>query len=163
MNKLITAVLTVCILFTNSSYTVKAIEDETITEETEIQLGEQGGYLNANFLSTKNLHAQRKFRSGLEGKSGKGFAAEQANNLNDKFHGLNAKIVGNDNLLNGPDRRIINRDGTVTNIQTKYHSTASKSISDAFDTNTGFYKYIFAITTSYLILINIRCYKPFFK
>lgn len=142
MKKLIIAVLTICVLFSNTNYIVKATENETITEETEIKLGEQGGYLNANFHTTKNLNAQRKFNYGFEGKSGKGFAAEQANNLNDIYHGKNAKIVGNDNMANGADRRIINRDGTVTQIQTKYHSTARSSIGDAFDLTTGKYRYV---------------------
>ena len=139
MKKIIIAVLCVCVIFSNVSLEIKATEEDIILEEDSVLLGESGGYLNANFLSTKNINAQRKFKQ-LNG--GKGFAAEQANNLNDIYHGKNAKIVGNDNMLNGPDRRIINRDGTVTQIQTKYHSSATRSIGDAFDANTGLYKYV---------------------
>lgn len=139
MKKFIVSLLCICTILSNATYNVKATNENSNSNETEVKLGENGGYLNANFQSTKNINAQRKF---TWGEAGKGFAAEQANNLNDIYHGKNSKIVGNDNLVNGADRRIINRDGTVTQIQTKYHATAKSTIGDAFDLTTGKYRYV---------------------
>lgn len=54
-----------------------------------------------------------------------------------------AVIIGNDNVLNGADRSIINRDGTKVLIQDKYYSTANNSVNAAFDSETGMYKYTY--------------------
>ena len=141
MKKFLVCIICICTLFTNTSFNVYAnTNDEEIVEyDTEFNLGENGGYLAANFLGTKNIYEQRRFTWGT---GAKGFAAEQANNLSDVINGKNAKIVGNDNLKNGPDRRIINRDGSVTFIQDKYYSTAKGSVEAGFDEVTGVYKYV---------------------
>jgi hypothetical protein len=67
---------------------------------------------------------------------GHGFAAEQGNHLWDKLHGYDAKIVGDDNLLNGPDRCV---DGIY--IQSKYCAKAGTSIGRCFDDETGLFRY----------------------
>ena len=141
MKKFLVCIICICTLFTNTSFNVYANtnDEEIVEDDTEFNLGENGGYLAANFLGTKNIYEQRRFTWGT---GAKGFAAEQANNLSDVINGKNAKIVGNDNLKNGPDRRIINRDGSVTFIQDKYYSTAKGSVEAGFDEVTGVYKYV---------------------
>lgn len=110
---------------------------EPSVEERTNSIGELGGYLAGNALTTANLFAERQFAQ----LGGLGFAAERGNNLIDRFKGLNASVVGDDNIANGPDRKIINRDGSITWIQDKYYSSASKSVNAAFD-DAGQYRYL---------------------
>lgn len=117
--------------------TQASIDSDSSLEETNT-LGELGGYLAGNALNTASLYADRKFTM----PTGFGFAAENGNNFADRFRGLDASVVGDNNALNGPDRKIVNRDGTVTWIQTKYYKTASESVGAAFDDVTGLYRYI---------------------
>lgn len=84
-----------------------------------------------------DILAQSKFTT----RQGHGFAAECANNLADNIKGKNAVIVGNDNMANGPDRKIINRDGTVTWIQDKYYKSSKESIDACFD-ELGKFRYV---------------------
>lgn len=58
---------------------------------------------------------------------GHGFAAEHANHLYDLFRGRNAKIVGDDNTLNGADRIV---DGVQ--IQSKYCRSGSACVQECF-------------------------------
>ena len=67
-------------------------------------------------------------------KGGHGFAAEDANALADKLRGKHVEKVGVNNAKNDADR-IVNG----MEIQTKYCSTASKSIDAAF--KNGVYHY----------------------
>lgn len=78
-------------------------------------------------------HAERLSR--FNGRQGHGYAAEQANDLIDKIHLNNSKIVGDDNKKGGPDRNV---NGVL--IQTKYCQTAQASVGAAF--KNGIYKYI---------------------
>ncbi|WP_408900164.1 hypothetical protein [Photobacterium piscicola] len=66
---------------------------------------------------------------------GHGFAAEKANHLHDVFTGKSAQLVGGDNAKNGADR-IVNG----VNVQTKYCSSGSKCVSEAFQ--NGKYRYV---------------------
>ena len=109
---------------------------DTALEQTN-SLGEVCGYRVGNMLNTASLYKDRKFTW----PTGFAFAAENGNNLIDRFHGANATVVGDNNALNGPDRLIVNRNGK-TLIQTKYHHTASASVADAFDPQTGLYRYM---------------------
>lgn len=68
--------------------------------------------------------------------TGHGFAAESANTTIDRIMGKDAKVVGDDNLKNGPDRLI---NGEF--IQTKYCKTAARSIGAGFDGQNGSYRY----------------------
>lgn len=68
-------------------------------------------------------------------KTGHGFAAEQANDLFDKFSGKSARIVGGDNAKYGADRLV---DGAY--IQTKYYNSAKKTV-QAFLDSKGNWKY----------------------
>lgn len=65
---------------------------------------------------------------------GHGFAGERANHLHDVFTGNDATLVGGDNAKNGADRLV---NGVY--IQTKYCSTGSKCVSEAFE--DGAYRY----------------------
>ena len=69
--------------------------------------------------------------------SGYGFAAEDANNLNDKLQGKIAEVIGTSNELNGPDR-VVN--GVF--LQSKYYQSASKTVAATFDSNSGDYRYV---------------------
>lgn len=101
-------------------------------------LGEVGGYLVGNMLNTASLYKDRKFTQ----PTGFGFAAEQGNNLVDQFRWQNSSVIGDSFEANGADRKIINRDGSITLIQTKYHQTAKASIDDAFRSADGTYRYM---------------------
>ncbi|WP_461535188.1 hypothetical protein [Spongorhabdus nitratireducens] len=61
------------------------------------------------------------------GERGHGFAAEDANHLDDIFSGKDAQIVGDDNAKNGADRLVNGQE-----IQTKYCRTGSKCVSECF-------------------------------
>lgn len=114
------------------------ITDVEVSSDQSNSLGELGGYLAGNALTTKNLFAEHKFSF----PTGFGFAAERGNNLIDRTKGINTSVVGDNNAANGPDRMIINRDGSITWIQDKYCSTARDSVNSAFDDSTGLYRYI---------------------
>lgn len=109
---------------------------DTALEQTN-SLGEVGGYLVGNMLNTASLYRDRKFTQS----QGFGFAAENGNNLIDRWQGVNAAVIGDDNAKNGPDRMITNRNGT-TLIQTKYYRSAQESVDAAFDSPDGIYRYM---------------------
>lgn len=140
--RLIAVILCLCISFSAIPLQVFAAEttNEILEDESKPtnSLGQIGGYLSGNAMTTSNLFAEHKFTQ----LTGFGFAAERANNLIDNLKGLNSSVVGDDNLANGPDRMIINRDGSITWIQDKYASTASSSVNLAFDETTGLYRYM---------------------
>lgn len=69
-------------------------------------------------------------------KRGHGFAAEKANHMYDKIRGKNAKLIGDDNALNGADRLV-----NGVEIQSKYCRTGSKCIEECFDT-AGKFRYM---------------------
>ena len=115
---------------------VFATSDNASDDQTN-SLGELSGYLAGNAITTANLYAERQFYQ----PGGWGFAAERGNNLIDRVKGLDASVVGDDNAANGPDRKIINRDGSITWIQDKYYSSAKHSVNAAFD-EAGQYRYL---------------------
>lgn len=88
--------------------------------------------------SVNDMLSQYKFTSS----TGHGFAAERGNNLADSIKGKNTKVVGDNNIKNGPDRMILNRDGSMVLIQDKYYSTARRSINACFDVESGAFRYI---------------------
>lgn len=112
-------------------------KNKNVSEETHT-FGELNGYLAGNAITTTNLFVEQQFSQ----PGGHGFAAEQGNNLIDKMKGTNSSVVGGDNVANGPDRKIINRDGSITWIQDKYYNSARASVDSAFDETTGLYRYI---------------------
>lgn len=135
IKRYVAIIMSVTALFT--SIPQICLADTTDSEEdSKYTIGELGGYLRGNSTAIKKMAQDRKFSA----YQGHGFAAENANNLIDVFQGKNATVVGNNNLLNGPDRKIINRNGEITWIQDKYYDTASRSIGACFDEN-GFRYY----------------------
>lgn len=69
-------------------------------------------------------------------KGGTGFAAEDANALNEKLRGVKVDQVGTDNAKDGADRV-----ANGIHIQTKYFDSAARTVNDAFDKTTGAYRY----------------------
>lgn len=69
--------------------------------------------------------------------AGHGEMAEEAITLLDKFHGLDAKVIGRDNAKDGADRVI----GDIF-IQTKYYKTAKGSLEACFRPENGEYRYM---------------------
>lgn len=139
--KIIALLLCFCIFSTAVPLEVFA-SDSTVNADDEYEntnsLGQLGGYLSGNAMTTSNLFAERKF----SWETGFGFAAERGNNLIDRLTGTNTSVVGDNNIANGPDRMIINRDGSITWIQDKYYSNATNTVNSAFDDTTGLYKYL---------------------
>ena len=68
--------------------------------------------------------------------NGHGYAAEDANTLNDILRGIAAELIGTSNELNGPDR-VVN--GVF--LQSKYYRSASETVAAAFDSSSGYYRY----------------------
>lgn len=77
-----------------------------------------------------------KYHCGKYGLTGHGFAAEDANNIADLLSGHEVDMPGRNNSLNGADRMV---DGNL--IQTKYCRNAHDSVSAAFSSDTGLYRY----------------------
>lgn len=112
--------------------------DNAYTVEHVNTIGEVGGYLSENTSAIHKLYKERKF---VNTNNGHAFAAERGNNLIDRIKGVSANVVGDDNAKNGADRKIINRDGSITWVQDKYYSSAKLSVESAFDEVTGEYRY----------------------
>ncbi|MCS2890685.1 hypothetical protein NXY11_21190 [Parabacteroides faecis] len=77
-----------------------------------------------------------KYKCGINGSAGHGFAAEDGNAMSDILKGHNVEFSGKDNSMNGPDRIV---DGIK--IQSKYCINAKKTVNAAFDSATGVYQY----------------------
>ena len=92
---------------------------------------------NALSASLAAQHLETKTQiSKYHTKGGHGFAAEDANNLNDRLRGKKSEVVGILNELNGADRVV---DGV--RVQSKYCQNASKTIAGAFGSGSGNYRY----------------------
>lgn len=91
------------------------------------------GYSTAKVTEAIESTQWRKYHNPY---GGHGFAAEDANALNDYLMGKTVDKTGLDNSLNGADR-IVNGQA----IQSKYCSSASRSVNAAFDSLTGQYRY----------------------
>ena len=92
-----------------------------------------GGITFGNFQTTNKLYNEEKFHA----RQGHGFAAEQANTLYDNLTGHKARVVGDNNAINGADRIL---DGIE--IQSKYCATGSRCINECFaDDGKGAFRY----------------------
>lgn len=130
-----------CVCLFVSAFPLTAFATNATTPDVEEQtnsIGELNGYLAGNIKAVNQFYTDRKFTA----VQGHGFAAERGNNLIDTLKGQNAAVVGDNNMKDGADRRIINRDGSITWIQDKYYSTASGSVNAAFDDSSGLYRYL---------------------
>ena len=101
-------------------------------EKKEVEKGITGHASVAEAKAIENTQ-WTKYKSP---KGGHGFAAEDANSLNDKFRGKKVEQVGVNNELNGADRI-----SNGQSIQTKYYNTAKGSVDAGFSKTTGKYKY----------------------
>lgn len=88
-----------------------------------------GGIEVAAYQQVNKSFDEERFHA----EQGHGFAAERANDLYDRLTGHKAKIVGDDNIKNGPDRMV---DGVQ--IQSKYYQTGRDCINACFDTEGNF-------------------------
>ena len=95
-----------------------------------------GVLFSSNIYTVDELSHQFSFT----GPSGHAFAAEEGNNLIDVVSGKNSQVVGYDNVKNGPDRLIIERDGTRIFIQDKYYNSAKGTVDACFD-ESGMFRY----------------------
>lgn len=89
----------------------------------------------SNINSQVNISAENTQMERMHARQGHGFAAERANHLYDKIQGQDSVILGDDNAKNGADRMI---DGRY--VQSKYCSSASVTVSEAFE--NGQYRYL---------------------
>ena len=112
------------------------LNEETHHDGSAFSLGETGGYLAGENLSKHYTYLERRFTD----PTGVGFAAEEANNFIDRLKGMDAEVTGYELTKNGPDRAIVNRDGSVTYIQDKYYQSANESVQAAFE--SGEYRYV---------------------
>lgn len=100
---------------------------------------EAGGLATSNKGTANKIFDEERFHS----RQGHGFAAERANDLEDRLHGKKARIVGDNNVKNGPDRAIVNPDGSTTWIQSKYCATGKASVNACFEGNgSGAFRYL---------------------
>ena len=77
-----------------------------------------------------------KYKCGKNGSAGHGFAAEDANAIDEILWGNFVELCGRDNSKNGPDRICNGK-----KIQTKYYAAAKGSVNSAFDKETNMYSY----------------------
>lgn len=139
MRKKVVAIVLSFLLFCSAApIQAFATEIGNVKTSEKPTIGEIGGYLEGAIKTITTTNNERNFTW----PTGQGFAAETANNLSDRLRGKNATVVGGDNAKNGPDRRILNRDGTTTWIQDKYYKSAVDSLNAAFDKESGVYRYI---------------------
>lgn len=137
-SRFVAVVLCISMVLSSVPLSTHAAELTKNQEESIAGAVDTSSAVAANAKSIEEIMAQYKFTAS----QGHGFAAERGNNLADRIKGKNAMVVGDNNLANGADRIIINRDGTVIQIQTKYHATAASGISDCFDDVTGLFRYL---------------------
>lgn len=135
-----------CMYMVLQSVPLHAIAEETTeyastTVESNDSIDEDildiSSYTAVSGKTVNDILEQSKFTS----RQGHGFAAERGNNLADRIKGKNAHVVGDNNVKNGADRLILERDGTEIWIQDKYYSNAKAGIEACFDEN-GLFRYV---------------------
>ena len=136
--KIVSTILCISMAFCSIPINTRAAELELKQEDTVTSIVDTSSVIAANAKSIQEILAQSKYSA----RQGHGFAAERGNNLVDRIKGKNAVVVGDNNVLNGPDRMISNRDGSALFIQTKYYAKASAGINNCFDNQTGLFRYI---------------------
>lgn len=112
----------VIVVFT-TSFVVPCLADETISSDKSNQISmTSGATITGGILSNTT-----QFDKYYNDKTGHGFAAEDANALDDVYSGFTVEKTGPSNELNGPDR-IVNGNA----IQTKYYDTAQNTLKSFF-------------------------------
>lgn len=132
-----TLILTVCVSLVTTSISSSAAEEKSMSING-YQLDQH--YIDVLAIPTVRTKTVQEIVGAYKysARQGHGFAAERGNNLADRIKGKNAIIVGNDNIKNGADRVIINRDGTKIYIQDKYYADARSGINACFDADGNF-------------------------
>ena len=112
----------------------EATKEEYVNYKRQFEAGAiASGSAAGTFGTVNKLFDEEKFHA----RQGHGFAAERANNLYDKITGHDAKILGDDNAINGADRIV---DGIE--IQSKYCATGSRCINECFfEDGKGAFRY----------------------
>lgn len=118
------------------SLLLPSIQSVAATENVDKEISGLAGIAIGEKTAIRRLLQEYKFRTA----TGHGFAAEQANILSDKLRLKRTTNTGWTNEQNGPDRKIIGRNGTIW-IQDKFYKTASESIEACFDKNGEFRYY----------------------
>ena len=134
--RVIASILMIVLMITAIHLDGFAQNSDSIVPQNGNQVIDSGAYVTGNIKTINNLLEQSQFTS----RQGHGFAAERGNNLIDRLHGRNATVIGGDNVKNGADRKILNRDGSVTLIQDKYHASAKEGIDACFE--DGKFRYL---------------------
>ena len=106
----------------------------------EVDMESDGAFFGVNQSAQKytinRIFDEAKF---TVPKTGHGWAAERGNNLVDNLKGFikrqHSTVIGDNNAKNGADRVTTFADGSRLLIQTKYYSTAARTISACFDEN----------------------------
>ena len=137
-NRIVSILLCISLVTSSVPMNIQASELPQSQDNNLTDVIDASSAMAANAKSIEEIMAQFKYTQ----RQGHGFAAERGNNLVDRIKGKNARIVGDNNAANGPDRLIINRDGSLIWIQTKYHATAASGINACFDETTGLFRYI---------------------
>lgn len=88
-------------------------------------------------VESSQLAVFAEHKAAINTPAGHGEMAEEAITLLDKFHGLDARVIGRDNAKDGADRVI----GDIF-IQTKYYKTARGSLEACFRPESGEYRYM---------------------
>ena len=127
--RILATLISVCIL-------VNAVPIQTTATENDVR-DDVTGHLTGKYVTVDKLLQEYKFGA----RQGHGFAAERGNNLIDKLHRKKAEVVGDTNVENGPDRKIVNRDGSITWIQDKYYKSGKEAVDACFSEETGQFRY----------------------
>lgn len=112
-------------------------EVEDIETLDEISVASKVGTIGAAAVESAQSAVFVEQKSAINTPAGHGEMAEEAITMMDKLHGLDAKVVGRDNLKDGADRQI----GDIF-IQTKYYKSARGSLEACFNPTTGEYRYM---------------------
>lgn len=110
-------------------------EDSKAEKASAVSANIEGSVLGGATSTTVADHLTNTQIGKFSSPGGTGFAAEDANSLNDKFQGKRVNQVGTDNAKDGADRIV---DGV--HVQTKYFESAARTVRDAFGAD-GNYRY----------------------
>ena len=113
---------------------------DSISITFEVDMESDGSFYGVNQAAQKytinRIFDEEKF---TVPNTGHGWAAERGNNLIDNIKGIikgnHSTVIGDNNVKDGADRVTTFADGTRLLIQTKYYSTAARSIAACFDEN----------------------------
>lgn len=142
MKRVLSIGLVLLVLINNRAAFIFANSISTISEAKNISVGEVGGYLSQNATMVGNLYAERNF---IIPGSGPGYALEQAQNFHDILRGYKSRVVGGNNIADGPDRIITNKKGDVILVQDKLRTDPAATVKEMFRPD-GSLRYVDQVT-----------------